>query len=126
MQICFGLSERESVVTSGQFLIDSEASQQASIARMSGNAAESEKTPIIFDGVSGTVVKIDVPGQKLTLSHAPLATLQWPAGTREFKVATPELFTTIQVHSKIKFRLTRECDQYVISKIDAQNGNAPR
>lgn len=126
VQICVGLSEGESIVTSGQFLIDSEASLQASIARMSGNTTESKKIPVEFAGLSGTVLKIDAQGQKLTLSHEPLATLQWPAGTRDFKVAIPELFNTIQVHSKIKFRLTRDCDQYVISTIEVQNGSSPR
>lgn len=85
-----GLQAGQKVVVSGQFLVDSEASLKASATRMSempGAAAtgSAERT----HHAEGKVESIGK--DEITISHGPIATLQWGAMTMGFKLPSTVL-----------------------------------
>ena len=78
IEVSSGLEEGDRVVTSGQFLIDSESSLTASFQRMTdpepaatGDATETEQAAITATGTINTL-------EPLNVSHAPIPALGWP------------------------------------------------
>src|SRR6202158_4804052 len=73
-----GLARGQKVVVSGQFLIDSEASLKAAGTRLSEAPAAG--------AVHGGEAKVEKIGKDyVTLSHGPIASMQWGAMTMDFK-----------------------------------------
>jgi Cu(I)/Ag(I) efflux system membrane fusion protein len=72
-----GLSEGQSIVLSGQFLIDSEASLKSTVSRLGGATADMEKnegipTSMAVHSAAGSITAID--DESITLSHGPVET----------------------------------------------------
>ncbi|MAL58193.1 MAG: efflux RND transporter periplasmic adaptor subunit [Brevundimonas sp.] len=82
-EVLAGLAEGERVVASGQFLIDSEASLSGVEARPIGSpgAATAAAAPTVHQ-TTGRVEAL-TPGS-ITISHPPIASLNWPAMTMAF------------------------------------------
>ena len=82
-----GLTEGQPIVLSGQFLIDSEASLKSTVSRLGGGSAEMQKdeamTPsMAVHTASGSITAIET--DSITLSHGPVASLNWPAMVMAF------------------------------------------
>ena len=75
-----GVEAGQKVVVSGQFLIDSEASLKATTTRLAQSPAAGMQTHT----ADGKVEAIDKGS--ITLSHGPVASLNWGAMTMEFKL----------------------------------------
>jgi Cu(I)/Ag(I) efflux system membrane fusion protein len=89
-----GLDEGQRVVTSGQFLVDSEASLRGVEARLS-NPTEMEgqmdEMPAMESNTHHTQAKIEaINGAMLTLTHPDIPSLEWPGMTMDFELS-PEL-----------------------------------
>lgn len=104
-----GLSEGEDVVTSGQFLIDSEASLNGAFLRMleaddsdDGDDAEDET---VHHGM-GTVEAFKEDG-KVTLTHDPIETLGWPSMTMDFMVAANVDLSPFELGDRMHFTIVR-------------------
>jgi len=52
---------------------------------------------------TGTVTALDVKAGTVTISHNPIAALNWPAMTMSFKVNPVSLVKTVKVGQKIRF-----------------------
>lgn len=117
IEIREGLEEGDRVVVSGQFLIDSEASIQASALRMQP-AAESESTPAAgVDGL-GTVTAIMADHHMLTLDHGPIEALGWPAMEMDLDVDPAVDLSGIAVGDRIHFTLEQDAEgNYRIASI---------
>lgn len=102
------LAAGQQVVASGQFLLDSEASLQGLLARSA--AAPRYRT-------SGVVVEID--GGEITLEHAPVPELKWPAMTMPFKLADPALASGLKPGQAVSFAFEAEGDEHRITAIEA-------
>ncbi len=74
-----GLEAGERVVTSGQFLIDSEADRPAALARLDG-ADEEHIT------AHGVLEEIDEEAGEVTITHDPIPELDWPEMTMPFEI----------------------------------------
>jgi Cu(I)/Ag(I) efflux system membrane fusion protein len=100
-----GLETGQKVVVSGQFLIDSEASLKGTTTRMSElPAADSGKAaPGPIHRGAGKVEKIDK--EQITISHGPIATLQWGAMTMGFNVPASGLPKNIAVGDSVVFEI---------------------
>jgi len=88
IEIIIGLEEGEKVVTSGQFLIDSEASLDASLLRISGNPLrdniETSRTTAVATGVINSLM---IKDRQLNITHDPIPDIGWPTMTMDFNVA---------------------------------------
>ncbi len=119
-----GLSVGQQVVASGQFLIDSEASLQGVMARAAAtSAAEPYRT-------TGVVVEIE--GSRITLDHAPVPALRWPAMTMPFSLADPALARGLKKGEAVSFTFDKQGEDYRITAIapqaapaDPHAGHAP-
>lgn len=134
-EILSGLSEGEQVVASGQFLIDSEASLSGVLARLSQSPvsdqsqmqAEMENhTTTAMEKMpkgSGKVTAIDRKNAQVTLAHAPIPDLGWPAMTMAFQVKEAAQLDTLKPGDEVNFDLQSDpaTDEYEIVKIQKQS-----
>ena len=104
-EIVSGLTEGEQVVASGQFLIDSEARLRSVLGNMAAPAATpgaSASAPaVVTHRAEGKVESVAPDG--ITISHGPVATLQWPAMTMGFAKPAPSAFPDIKPGDPVRF-----------------------
>lgn len=139
-EILAGLDAGETVVASGQFLIDSEASlsgvldrlaqQPEALAEMDAEDAHAghdlhdmsaeESMP---EG-TGKVIELDVRAGKVVLAHDPIAALEWPSMTMGFRVSDPRQLHGITSGDQVQFslRLDSQSGQYDIADIRRRGG----
>ena len=87
-EILQGLQVGQKVVRSGQFLIDSEASLNGLLARLSpAPEAASEKPAASLPTTHQTVALVEaVDGDTVTLQHPAIPALKWPAMSMDFQL----------------------------------------
>jgi Cu(I)/Ag(I) efflux system membrane fusion protein len=78
-----GLTAGQKIVVSGQFLIDSESSLKSTTARMAEPPATKAATTAKVH--RGEALVETIASDAITLSHGPIATLEWPPMTMDFK-----------------------------------------
>src|SRR6266704_2958499 len=104
-----GLQAGQKVVVSGQFLVDSEANLKASTTRMGempGRAAG--QGPDATHRGEGKVESIGK--EEITISHGPIASLQWGAMTMGFKLPATGLPQGIAVGNSVSFEIRQSKD----------------
>ncbi|MCK8517363.1 copper-binding protein, partial [Methylonatrum kenyense] len=105
-----GLQAGERIVTSGQFLIDSESSVTVSLARMQAEAAAEEAD----DGsvaAEGRINHVDEDARQVNLDHDPIAELGWPAMTMDFDVADGVDLGGLQPGDAVIIRIRERADE---------------
>jgi Cu(I)/Ag(I) efflux system membrane fusion protein len=111
VEIQSGLREGERVVTSGQFLIDSEASLKASLKRMQSGAAATQPEAISAQGV----LKALMPEQsKLNLQHDPIPAVGWPGMTMDFELAPGVSLEGLAPGDAVEFEMSGRDDGFRI------------
>lgn len=107
VEVAQGLAEGEQVVASGQFLIDSEASLRSATGHLAAptrQAAPSTPAPQAAPMVHVGQGKVESVGADIiTISHGPIATLNWPAMTMGFGKPAPTAFSDIHVGDPVRF-----------------------
>jgi len=124
VEIVSGLEAGDEVVTSAQFLIDSEASLTGSIQRLdaTGLMGRESNDGVVFG--SGIVEAIDAGARRIRVSHGPIEDLGWTAMTMEFDVLPDVDLGLIQVGRNIRFSLRpSEVGDYEISIIHQGEGS---
>lgn len=116
-EILQGLEEGESVVASGQFLIDSEASLKGVLARLSTTSVEAMTRK--ETGAFAKVINIDSKTGSVTLDHEAIAALNWPSMTMSFKLRHPEQLHGIKAGDSVRFEVNvkPEGDDYLIEHL---------
>ncbi|VAW94830.1 Cobalt/zinc/cadmium efflux RND transporter, membrane fusion protein, CzcB family [hydrothermal vent metagenome] len=130
IEISHGLDEGDVVVTSGQFLLDSEASLKASMKRMTAVPEKkmegmSEKSEGAKE-VRGIIQSVMADHKMVNIKHDPVPELEWPAMTMDFKVADDVDLNSLKADDKIFFDIDKMGDDFVITSIikhDEMRGN---
>lgn len=104
-EVISGLKQGDSVVTSGQFLIDSEASLRSALP---SQQAPQEAAKHVESYDSTAVVKAIAAGS-ITLAHPPIPALNWGAMTMDFVLKQPE--PTIKPGDKVMFSFTLDDEE---------------
>ena len=99
-EVVSGLSEGDQVVASGQFLIDSEARLRSVLGNMTATAPAPAPAAVLHKA-EGRVESVAPDG--ITISHGPVATLQWPSMTMGFGKASPGAFPGIKPGDQVRF-----------------------
>jgi Cu(I)/Ag(I) efflux system membrane fusion protein len=127
VEVLSGVKEGEQVVTSANFLLDSESNLKAALSGMS------EATPPIATPSSPAAQKsVGHQGQgvleainddgTVSITHGPIASLNWPGMTMDFALANSSLAAGIKPGSAISFEIVeRKQGEYVITKLQAQH-----
>ena len=117
VEILSGLNPGETVVVSGQFLIDSESSFTGAALRMQPvrHDHEGEGDP---HGV-GVINSISDDGRTINLSHDPIAAIDWPAMTMDLPLAEGVASNALESGANIEFTLalSEEAGGYEITSI---------
>ena len=107
-EILAGLAEGEEVVTSGQFLIDSEASLAGIEVRSidgSMNMASDGPAKMKTYTATGSITKI--AGASITLNHAPVPALEWPSMVMPFALADASLVEGLEPGDDVEFTFSQ-------------------
>jgi len=113
-EITAGLSEGESVVTSAQFLLDSESSKQSDFKRISH--------PLDFPTatVSGVINTINLKTHSMNISRDAIKKWQRPAATLDFLVEKHITLHTLEKGQKIEFTFAIINGEFIIKHINTQ------
>lgn len=101
VEIKQGLKEGDKVVTSGQFLIDSEASLRSALP-------EEKATSSTATEYEGEAVVKGIADDAITLSHKPIPALKWSAMTMDFALKSATDAKGIKVGDNVMFRFTMD------------------
>lgn len=121
MEIRKGLAAGQKVVSSGQFLIDSEASLKSTLTRL--ESSQSMEKAGTGDGIhtgSAKVNEVDAAKGKIDLNHGPIPSMKWPAMTMGFRVEDKSQLSSVKPGDEIEFELRGEPDKdgdYTITRI---------
>ncbi|MDR1708143.1 MAG: efflux RND transporter periplasmic adaptor subunit, partial [Candidatus Accumulibacter sp.] len=116
IEILDGVAEGEPVVVAANFLIDAESNLKAAL----GGFAPAEGKPAAAKPVGyraeGQIDDIDAAAGTLNVTHAPIAALNWPAMTMEFKAAHAALLQNLTPGARIAFEFVeRAPGEWVIT-----------
>jgi len=121
IEILSGINAGEKVVTSAQFLIDSEASLKASLSRMADpiEIVETIDNKVIEIPVKskGVVTSLMKGNGTITLQHEPIELLGWPEMTMDFTTQKDVKLEDLSEGDVVEFELMKMNDEYLISKI---------
>ena len=105
IQVIAGLEVGDRVVTSAQFLLDSEASLAGSFRRLDDvDRDRAGQAPVNVFG-SGIVEEIDRVGRWMIIQHGPIDALGWPGMTMKFDVDRAVELNRIRVAQNVHFAI---------------------
>ena len=122
-EVISGLSDGETVVASGQFLIDSEASLKSVLPRLEGAAGASAAMPVSTPGAAPktyeTTGKVEkVSAADITFSHQPVPALGWGAMTMSFSKPSSGAFPDVKPGQTVHFVFRQTDDGYQLTKVE--------
>lgn len=74
-------------------------------------------TKQVTHAVKATVKKIDESALTVTLAHEPVASLNWPAMTMNFKVKDKMLLKKLHVDKRVDVKFVKEGEDYVVTSV---------
>ena len=125
IQIIKGLNIGDKVVTSAQFLIDSESNIDAEIARMEERKSEDSDEKKLTSGTvtaTGTVIKVMSDMGMLSLTHDPIEAWGWPTMKMDFQVDDSISLDGLSSGQTITFDLQKQGDwDYLVTRIEGED-----
>jgi Cu(I)/Ag(I) efflux system membrane fusion protein len=121
VEITDGLKEGDRVVTSAQFLIDSESSLTAGFASMQDAAPpQAAEAPAMGEG---EVTAVAADGSTVTISHGPIPAFSWPSMTMEFGVGPGASVQGLSPGDRVRFGVVKtQDDTYTAATIERLGG----
>ena len=118
VEVLAGISEGDEIVTSSQFLIDSESSIAGSVKRLESVDEIPEQRALGQVFASGWVDEVDLEHRRISVSHGPIDALGWPSMTMVFDTKPGVDLSSIEVGQDIRFALVQEqAGEYVMEHI---------
>jgi Cu(I)/Ag(I) efflux system membrane fusion protein len=123
IEVLDGLAAGDKVVTSANFLIDSESNIRSALAGFAAKPAQAKSAqakPVhpVYHG-RGVLDSVDAEAGLVTISHQPIPVLKWPGMTMDFDLDKPELAKGLKPHEAIRFEFeARGQGEYVVTRIE--------
>jgi RND family efflux transporter MFP subunit len=126
VEVIAGVKEGDQVVVAANFLIDAESNLKAAISGFASPvpaspAAAASALPTGKDvghQADGTVEEVDSKAHTVSISHGPVASLNWPAMTMEFKPANDALLRTLKPGARVAFEFVeRQPGEWLIISV---------
>ncbi|WP_431824331.1 efflux RND transporter periplasmic adaptor subunit [Burkholderia sp. F1] len=126
-EVLSGLNDGDTVVASGQFLIDSEASLKSVLPRLEGGAGARAAAPASAPAAAAqtyeTTGKVEkVTAADITFSHQPVPALGWGAMTMAFSKPAPDAFSDVKAGQTVRFVFRQSDDGYPLTKVEPIGG----
>ncbi|WP_163922609.1 efflux RND transporter periplasmic adaptor subunit [Photobacterium sp. Alg240-V54] len=113
VEVVAGLTTADRIVTSAQFMLDSESSKSADLSRINGVDSVDKATTVTW--AQGEITAINADQTILTINHQPVSAWNWPAMTMDFNIDKNIKIKDLVVGQQIKFELQKTADnQYNI------------
>jgi Cu(I)/Ag(I) efflux system membrane fusion protein len=121
VEITDGLQEGDRVVTSAQFLIDSESSLTAGFASMQDvEPPQAAEAPAMGEG---EITAVAADGSTVTISHGPIPAFSWPSMTMEFGVGPGASVQGLAPGDRVRFGVVKAPDDtYTAATIERLGG----
>jgi len=118
VEILAGIEEGDEIVTSAQFLLDSEASLAGSIQRLDSAPIRLEERGARTAFASGRVEAVDAERKRIRISHGPIDELGWPSMTMEFDTLPGVDLSAVHEGQEVRFQLKQEhAGEYAVESI---------
>lgn len=114
-----GLQEGQQVVSSGQFLLDSEASLKGIVASTLEMPAPPTAGSALHES-EGQVLQIN--SKDVTLAHGPFKTLGMPGMTMTFPLADPALMQGLKSGDKVRVSVSQTDDGLRVERLEKLGG----
>ncbi|MGU7773284.1 efflux RND transporter periplasmic adaptor subunit [Burkholderia sp. MR1-5-21] len=128
-EVLSGLRDGDTVVASGQFLIDSEASLKSVLPKLEGvtgataTAIAPASAPAAAAQTYETTGKVEkVTAADITLSHQPVLALGWGAMTMTFNKPAPDAFPDVKSGQTVHFVFRQTDDGYQLTGVEPVGG----
>ncbi|KWF01060.1 RND transporter MFP subunit [Burkholderia ubonensis] len=122
-EVLSGLNDGDTVVASGQFLIDSEASLKSVLPRLAGGTGADAAAPAAAAQSYETTGKVEkVTAADITFSHQPVPALGWGAMTMAFSKPAPGAFPDVKAGQPVHFAFKQSDDGYQLTKVEPIGG----
>ena len=124
VEILDGVKEGEEVVVAANFLIDAESNLKAAFGGFAAPEAKAGAGKPVGHRASGRIDTYDPRTGTASVEHGPVASLNWPAMTMEFKIANAGLLKGLQPGARIDFEFVeRGPGEWVITTIKPTQAN---
>ncbi|KZN34900.1 hypothetical protein N480_20135 [Pseudoalteromonas luteoviolacea S2607] len=112
IEVLDGLSAGDEIVTSAQFLIDSESSKNSDFKRMSVG-----ENPT-FTWMQGRVNEVQQQQRIVNITHEPVAVWSWPAMTMDFAIADSVDVEALKAGQELHFKVIQsDSGEYLVSEV---------
>ncbi len=124
VEVLEGVREGEQVVVAANFLIDAESNLKAAVGGF-GHAGHGGAAPVdkpaagqVGHRAEGRVEEVDAKAGTVSITHGPVASLQWPGMTMEFKSANAAILQQLKPGAAIAFEFVeRGQGEWVITAV---------
>jgi Cu(I)/Ag(I) efflux system membrane fusion protein len=125
VEILEGLSDGEKVVSSAQFLLDSESSKSSDFKRMNHVTADIDEATPSSVWVSAQIQSLMAEHKMLTLTHDPIPEWDWPEMTMDFIATDSVDFSQLTEGLSLHVEVTKTASgDYQVSNIHVPDGNS--
>ncbi|MFC5705186.1 efflux RND transporter periplasmic adaptor subunit [Aeromonas eucrenophila] len=111
-----GVEPGDRIVSSAQFLLDSESSIDSDFQRMTAVRPQQVWT-------QGEIQAVDLASRILSVSHQPIPEWQWPAMEMDFTVAGGIDIQQLKQGQALHLQVEQEGDEYKIVKVHVEDAN---
>lgn len=115
IEVLQGLTQQDRVVTSAHFMLDSESSQSADLARISSSQETGVEPPPETQWTKGEITDVMMDHRMLTINHEPVPEWGWPGMVMNFTFADGVEMGDFDVGQAIDFEMQKSASgQYEI------------
>ena len=131
VEVIEGVKDGEQVVVAANFLIDAESNLKAAIGGFGSTNGSAASAPsgaahAVDHRAEGKLDAIDVKTGMVTITHGPIASLNWPGMTMDFTLANSGLLGKLKPGAKVAFTFVeRSPGEWVIIKLEAADAAHP-
>ncbi len=123
-EILAGLKEGDRIVSSAQFLIDSESSKTSDFKRMNHDNGDEAMASSVW--VEATINSLMAGHRMVNITHKAISEWDWPEMTMDFTVAEAVDFSNLEKGLRLHIEVTKNGDdQYQISNVDIPDSKVP-
>lgn len=102
IEVLYGLTEKDIIVTSAHFMLDSESSQSADFSRINGI-----ESPLNTAWAKGEITSVMKGHRMLTINHQPVEQWNWPSMEMNFILAKQLEMVDFKLGQQIEFEMQK-------------------